>query len=728
MKKEKKIKKFGTMAGVFTPTFLTILGVIMFIRHPWVVGNAGIMGSIIIVLISVAITLSTALSLSSITTNIRIGSGGAFSLISQSLGLEIGGAIGIPFYFSQAIAVAMYVFGFREGIQSILQGFSPLVLDTLVFVLVMTIAFISTSFAFKIQYVIMAIVLLSVASILGGLFVNELNYDLQWFGTYPGSPEDNFSGTSFWVVFAVFFPAVTGVMAGANMSGDLKNPRINIPNGTLSAVIITALIYIGLSFVAGLLATPTELVENYNVFIEKSFFSPIVLAGLLGATLSSALGSFVGAPRVLLALGEKRILPKSGFLAKTNKKGEPFNAMLITAGVVILGLSFRSLNTVAPLITMFFMITYAMVNVVALIEQSLALPSFRPSLKIPLIVPILGAFGSLTVMFIINAAVALTSLVLIVFFYFYLTKKHLKSKIGDSRSGLFTALAGWATKKTNELSPTREVRSWRPDLLIPVTAPKEIRSCFKLIEDIVAPKGSVKFLALERMNTDYKDRLSNFLPGVARQLKKRGIATRHTYVSGQDFAETLNISMQALNTAFFKPNTIFIPVESNANDFESYEKVIGLAEKNQYGVILYVPFENVGLSLEKDITVWIKDLKPDWKTNFDLNNNDLSILISLLLLKNWKGNLSVKVVKDESGIIGQEDIPALRNLIRLSASTRVEIYSAKSELDLIKAHRTDLNIMPLQKNDKIEELQKIVKLARTSAIFCMDTYNVNALV
>lgn len=133
--KGNSIKKFGTMAGVFTPTFLTILGVIMYIRHPWVVGNAGILGTLLIIVIAVAITLSTALSLSSITTNIRIGSGGAFSLISQSLGLEIGGAIGIPFFFSQAIAVAMYVFGFREGLQSIFPEFSPLILDSLVLLL-----------------------------------------------------------------------------------------------------------------------------------------------------------------------------------------------------------------------------------------------------------------------------------------------------------------------------------------------------------------------------------------------------------------------------------------------------------------------------------------------------------------------------------------------------------------------------------------------------------------
>ena len=148
-------KTFGTFAGVFTPTTLTILGVIMFIREPWVVGNAGLMGALIIVLLSVAITLTTALSLSSITTNVRIGAGGAFSLISQSLGLEIGGAIGIPFYFAQAIAVAMYIFGFREGMQTIFPGVAPILLDMGIFCLVMSIAFISTSFAFKIQYVIL---------------------------------------------------------------------------------------------------------------------------------------------------------------------------------------------------------------------------------------------------------------------------------------------------------------------------------------------------------------------------------------------------------------------------------------------------------------------------------------------------------------------------------------------------------------------------------------------
>jgi amino acid transporter len=724
----KEVKKFGTMAGVFTPTFLTILGVIMYIRHPWVVGNAGVVGALLIIIVAVAITFSTALSLSSITTNIRIGSGGAFSLISQSLGLEIGGAIGIPFFFSQAVAVAMYIFGFREGMQMLLPEFNPLLLDTLIFILVMGIAFISTSFAFKIQYIIMAIIILSLVSIVGGLAIHELNYNFQWFGNYPGSKENNFSGSSFWIVFAVFFPAVTGVMAGANMSGDLNNPRKSIPSGTISAVVITTIVYMGLVIVAAMLATPQELIENYNIFIDKSYFPPIVLAGLLGATLSSALGSFVGAPRILLALGEKRILPKGAFLAKKNKKGEPFNAMIITAIIVIIGLSLRDLNTIAPLITMFFMITYAMVNVVALIEQSLALPSFRPTLKIPLIIPLIGALGSLTVMFIISATVAMASLIFIILFYFYLVKQKLKSEAGDSRSGLFTALAEWSTKKTTELSPSREVRSWRPDLLIPVTAPKEVRSSFKLIESIVAPKGSVKFLALRDIHQDLEDKLQVFLPEVTNRLKKQNISTSYTYVNGIEISSILKVSMQSLNVAFFKPNTLFIPVKENEKFYSEFDSIINTAKQNGYGLLLYIPFENVGLSLEKDITLWLKDFSEGWSTTYNVQNNDLAILVSLLLQKNWKGNLKVMLSNDSTGINCEEDINLFNDLVRFPANTRLESYSIENEINLFTKYSTDINVLALPENKSVTELVSFVNLTRTSTLFCLDSYNENALV
>ncbi|MGB0840096.1 MAG: amino acid permease, partial [Chitinophagales bacterium] len=352
-KNKKQPVKFGTFQGVFTPVLLTILGVIMYLREGWVVGNAGLLGAIGIILLASVITFFTALSMSSITTNIRIGAGGAFSIIAQSLGMEAGGAIGIPLYFAQALAVAMYIFGFREGWCWAFPDHSYLLVDCVTFAFVFLIVNISTDFAFKIQYFIMAIIVGSLFSIVGALFTSELNYDFQLFGSYPGSPDNNFSGSSFWLVFAVYFPAVTGIMAGANMSGDLKDPRVNIPSGTLAAIVITTIVYIFLAVVLALLATPEELVGNYNILIDKALWAPIVLAGLLGATFSSALSSLVGAPRILQALGQNNILFFNKQLTQLDDKGEPKNALLVTVALVVGALLMRDLNAIAPLITMF---------------------------------------------------------------------------------------------------------------------------------------------------------------------------------------------------------------------------------------------------------------------------------------------------------------------------------------------------------------------------------------
>jgi len=723
-------KTFGTFAGVFTPTTLTILGVILFIRQPWVVGNAGIIGAILIILLAVVITFATGLSLSSITTNIRIGSGGAFSLISQSLGLEIGGAIGIPFYFAQAVAVAMYIFGFREGMNFLFPEISHLVLDAGIFMLVMLIAFISTGFAFKIQYLIMGIIILSLGSIYGALFVRDLNFDVQWFGTYPGSPENNFSGSSFWMVFAVFFPAVTGVMAGANMSGDLTDPRRSIPVGTLSAVLVTTLVYLTLVFVAAVLATPDELVKNYTVFIDKALYPPIVLAGLLGATLSSALGSFIGAPRILLALGEKRILPKGNFLAKKNKRGEPVNAMLITALVVLFGLSLRDLNTIAPLITMFFMITYGMVNVVALVEQSLGLPSFRPSLKIPRIVPVIGAMGSITVMFIINAFFALLSLILIILFYAYLVKKHIKSEVGDSRSGLFTALAEWATKKTTELSPKREVRSWRPDLLLPIAAPRDMRSSYKLVESIVYPKGSIKLLAMPDQDKGEHDRLVSFLPTVVERFKEIDIPSSYSIVYSKDFINTVKVSMQSLNAAFFKPNALFVALDTNNERNEVYKEIIGEITRYNFGIILYVPYGTIGLALEKNINLWLIDFPKYWDTNFDIANNDLAILVAILIRRNWNGNINLILLNTpgNKAPFTNEDYFHLNETIRLPKNTTVEFLDTSFETAISRVKHADINIFSLSELIGFDQMFKVVNTTKISAVFCSDSGYESALV
>ena len=312
-------RKMGTFAGVFTPTVLTILGVIMYFRLGYVVGNGGLLGAIGVILLAHVITVSTGLSVSSIVTNTRVGAGGAFAIISRALGLEVGGSVGIPLFLAQGISVALYLLGFAEGWQRIFPH-HPAVLVTLVaFVVVFGIAYISAQFAARTQFLIMAIVAASLISIALG------SVRLLGGEGFTATPVlwGPFEGENFWSTFAIFFPAVTGIMTGISLSGDLRDARRAIPLGTMSAIGLTMVIYLLLTYWLARVATPEELINNSTIMVDKALFGPAILAGMLGATFSSALGSLVAAPRVMQALAEQNIIPFSGIFSRRNSKGEP---------------------------------------------------------------------------------------------------------------------------------------------------------------------------------------------------------------------------------------------------------------------------------------------------------------------------------------------------------------------------------------------------------------------
>jgi len=208
-------KKFGTFEGVFTPTILTIIGVIMYLRLGWVVGTVGLGATLVIILLAHVATITTGLSLSSMTTNIRIGAGGFYSVISRSLGLEAGGAVGLPLYFSQTFSIALYIIGFTEAWIRIFPTHDTRLIATTVLLLLLVLSYIGAKVAMKVQYLIMAIVALSLVSFFLGK--GEEGHQIVLWTKSLEIP--------FWKVFAIFFPAVTGIAAGAAMSGDLKEPR-----------------------------------------------------------------------------------------------------------------------------------------------------------------------------------------------------------------------------------------------------------------------------------------------------------------------------------------------------------------------------------------------------------------------------------------------------------------------------------------------------------------------
>ena len=716
------IKKFGTFAGVFTPTLLTILGVIMYLRMGWVVGNAGLLGAWLIIIISFLITLTTALSMSAITTNIRIGAGGAYAIISQALGLEVGGSLGIPRYVSQGLAVTMYIFGFREGWLEIFPEHNAFLVDIIVFGVLITIAYISADLAIKTQFFIMLVIILSLISIVMAAYYGSMAIPtedaIRW-GTFEGAADNDSGGTGFWLVFAVFFPASTGIMAGANMSGELKDPRKSIPTGTLWAIGISFVIYMTLAFWLARSATENELINNYNIIIEKAYFGPLIIAGILGATFSSALASIVGSSRILFAMGEHRVLPYSKFLAGQSANGQPRNAMIVTGIMIFVTMLLRDLNAVAPLVTLFFLITYAMINIVVIIEQKLGLISYRPLFKVNKWIPWVGLTSSVLAMFIINPTISLISISIVFVMYWFLSKQNIDTPFEDVRSGLFVSFAEWAAKHTWGMKSMQQ-RAWKPNLMVPIRDINGAKGNFQFLRNIARPKGSIKLLGIEPSSED--GILVKELEVLSESFRNKGVFSSWTVINSNDFARGVNYGNQALRGAFFRPNIVFLNLQQH-DDYESeIRPVIKESIRLEIGVLLYSSHPTALLGKRNMINVWVSDRTDNWNLGWDIGNLDLSTLIAYKLKKNWEATIRlIIVIRDEKEKENADKfLKSLINLARLP-QTLIEVHVGDFMEIVGRAPSADLNIFGMDENLRFDFVKTMTLKTESSCLFVKDS-------
>lgn len=698
---------FGTLEGVFVPTLLTILGVIMYLRLGWVVGNAGLGLGVVIILIAFAITGATGLSLSSVVTNIRIGAGGAFSVISRSLGLEVAGSVGIPLYLAQSLAVAMYVFGFRAGWLYVFPDHPALVVDLVIFAALFGIASVSASFAFRTNYVVLAIIVGSLVSIAVAAATGSMSEPITWVGDFPGAPENDFGGASFWEVWAVFFPAATGILAGANLSGELRDPRRSIPRGTLGAMAVSLVIYLLLAVWMARSATIDELTRNYTAMIDLAAWGPAVVAGLLGATFSSALSSLVGAPRILQALAEQGVVPASDVLAAVDDGGEPRNASYLTAVIVVLALLLRDLNAIAPLITMFFLITYTMLNVVIVLEKRLGLVSFRPLLRVHGSVPLLGMVGCLFAMFIVNPAFALAAVVLVLGFYAYLTRRKLDAPGDDMRSGLFVALAEWAAKRASELQTDESFRAWKANILVPAEGSGELRGEFRLIHAIAHPKGSVKLVGVD--TTGDPELREERLAGLAEDFRREGVFTSWTSLEAATLTAGVVTSMQALRGGFLKPNLVFLRRPTGEDATETFALLQAAAHRSGLGILLYAEHPRAGLGRRRHVRLWLEG-GDDWALRMDLPNLDVATLVAYKLRESWEAELHVTAVvgSDEEAVPAQAFLNHLIAQARLTATPEVVLSPEGLAAAGRQVEPADLNILALPEQSDLDRIDRLV--------------------
>ena len=554
--------RFGTFGGVFTPCTLTILGVIMFMRSSSVVGDVGIWRALIILAVAKAITTLTTLSLSAIATNTEVRTGGVYYMISRTLGADFGGTIGLTLFVSQAISIAFYVIGFSEAMFLLLPehagGVLPQLVATVTIILLFGVTFKGADVAIKAQYPILVILLASVVSfIVGGV----LAFDGETFAAAKGA---NPSGGGFWLMFAVFFPAATGITAGANMSGDLKNPAKSIPQGTLLSIGFTATIYvIQLVLLAGFASQTDLLADPFGSLQKMSLFAPLIIAGVFAATLSSALGSFLGAPRILQAMGQDRLLKPLIYFGKgAGPTDEPRRATILTLGIALIVVWSGDLNAVAEIISMFFLIAYGMINFSAFVEGRGGNPSFRPRFKAfgwP--AALAGTIGCAIAMVKLNETAAIVAMLIAATIYFSLRGR----TVGD----WVDAKRGYIFSRTREnlllLEKTKpDPKNWRPAMAVlsdDIERDTQMVECASWIE---AGRGLLSILELrdepelelEQKLLARRDRLHN----TKAILSTNKVTALADSVVVADSASSLDIVLQSYSIGSLRPNTVMLAV------------------------------------------------------------------------------------------------------------------------------------------------------------------------
>ncbi len=638
--------------GVFTPCTLTILGVIMFLRFGYVVGRAGVFETLIIIGAATLITLLTTLSLSAIVTNTEVKGGGAYFLISRSLGAEFGGAIGLVFFVAQAISVAMYVIGFSEAVvASVLPGQSKLLIATICNIFVFGCVFRGAGWTIRLQYFILAILLASLGSFYAGAIpdFDTAVFSGNWSGRYTAEPQE-----SIFTMFALFFPAVTGIMAGANMSGDLRDPSKAIPMGTLLSIVFTGAIYFSLALLMGG-AREAGVLSNLDgeslVIADISAVPFLITAGVFAATLSSALGSMMGAPRILQAFAKDGVFQNlRPFAAGSGEANEPRLATFLTfviSQVAILLIA--DLNAIAPLITMFFMLTYGLLNLATFYEAITKNPSYRPRFRYShWLTSLAGAAGCLLVMFLINWMWALVAIFGMACVYLYISQKEVETRWGDLHQGLlFERTRKSLLKLEKEL---HHPKNWRPIILAFSGASWERPQLAVYGHWFTAGHGVLTLgyviqgdveNRLERLQS--QERILNAF------IQEQKLEAFPAVVAAATISAGMESLVQTHGLGALRPNTVLLGWPNNTEKIVPFSTTLRSIHALERSVIA-MRFSEPALELDPPRTVPLGTIDVWWRGN---QNGELMLLLAHLLAQNqrWRSRpiRLLRMIENEAG-------------------------------------------------------------------------------
>lgn len=467
-----KKANFGT-APVFFTAISTILGAIMFLRFGYAVGNLGFLGTVGVIILGHMVTITTAMAIAEIATNQKVEGGGEYYIISRSFGINVGAAIGIALYLSQAVSVAFYIIAFAEAFSPVfdylasefgLENIDKRIVS-LPAVVLLSVVMLKKGANIGMKALYFVVFILFIALIL--FFIGSTEHQTS------GVEFDIFSkienGDGFFYVFAIVFPAFTGMTAGVGLSGDLKNPKKSIPFGTLAATVFGMIVYVFIAYKLSVSASPEALSTNPLIMSNIALFGWFMIPfGLAAATVSSALGSIMVAPRTLQALASDRIfpIPKLNTILSKGKPqtNEPFNATIVTSVIAVVFVLMGDVNAVAEIISMFFMITYGSLCLISFLQHFAADPSYRPSFKSKWYLSLLGAVLCIFLMFMINSKYAIISSILMTIIYLIISNSR-KDRAGLEK--IFQGVVFQLSRKIQVFIQNAERReeNWRPSVI-----------------------------------------------------------------------------------------------------------------------------------------------------------------------------------------------------------------------------------------------------------------------
>jgi amino acid transporter len=554
--KEDKEKrgKLGTFTGVFTPSILTILGIILFLRLGYVTGSGGVAQAFVIIAVANLITILTSLSLAAIATNLKVKGGGDYYLISRTLGVEFGGAIGIVLYLAQSVSVAFYCIGFAEAMTAILGPGSPLPFRFVAILAVGAIfilAWLGSNWATRFQYIVMGLLVAALLSFfIGGI--------PQWQGEmFLANWSPGEESQPFWIIFGIFFPAVTGFTQGVSMSGDLRDPGKSLPLGTFMAVGVSILVYLAVVIVfAGVLPNRT-MVEDYQAIRQVSMYDFLIDAGVIAATLSSAMASFMGAPRILQSLAADRIFPILNTFAKgTGDTNNPRRAILLTGAIALVVIMIGQLNLVARIVSMFFLISYGLLNYATWYEANSESPSFRPRFRwFNKYLSLLGCLVCVVVIFALDLEYGLVAMAILAAIYQYVKHKATPARWADSsRSHAMQVIRRQLLTASGE--PEHD-RDWRPHILAFTKDPGRRLLLLQFAEWVGGTTSLITAVKIiEGSEPKVTEKKASALKELKSSIREADLNIFPLVVSDRDTTHALELLLQGYGVGPLKGNTL----------------------------------------------------------------------------------------------------------------------------------------------------------------------------